>query len=49
MGRLTVGAADPEGSPHHQADQPAPEHINARLLAAWAAGEPVISVDTKKK
>jgi hypothetical protein len=26
-----------------------PEHIDARVLAAQPAGEPVISVDTKKK
>jgi hypothetical protein len=32
-----------------KSDQPPPEHINARVLATHAAGEPVISVDTKKK
>jgi len=32
-----------------KSNQPPPEHINAGVLAAQAAGEPVISVDTKKK
>jgi hypothetical protein len=32
-----------------KSDQPAPENINARVLAAQPAAEPVISVDTKKK
>src|SRR5258707_13855632 len=34
----------------HQASRDAPfNHINARVLACQAAGQPVISVDTKKK
>lgn len=37
-----------EGSNHPDRDAQF-EHINSRVLAAQAAGEPVISVDTKKK
>ena len=37
-----------EGSKHPDRDAQF-EHINAKVLAAQAAGEPVISVDTKKK
>jgi hypothetical protein len=37
-----------EGSRHPDRDAQF-EHINAKVLAAQAAGEPVISVDTKKK
>lgn len=37
-----------EGS-HHPDRNGQFEHINARVLAAQAAGQPVISVDTKKK
>ena len=37
-----------EGSHHVDRDAQF-EHINAKVLAAQAAGQPVISVDTKKK
>ena len=37
-----------EGTSHKDRDAQF-EHINARVTAAQAAGEPVISVDTKKK
>jgi hypothetical protein len=37
-----------EGANHPDRDAQF-EHINARVIAAQAAGEPVISVDTKKK
>lgn len=37
-----------EGSRHPNRNAPF-EHINAKVLAAQAAGQPVISVDTKKK
>ena len=37
-----------EGS-HHKDRNAQFEHINARVIAAQAAGQPVISVDTKKK
>ena len=37
-----------EGSSHPDRDAQF-EHINAEVIAAQAAGQPVISVDTKKK
>ena len=37
-----------EGSKHPDRDAQF-EHINAKVIAAQAAGKPVISVDTKKK
>jgi hypothetical protein len=37
-----------EGSRHPDRDAQF-EHINAKVVAAQAAGQPVISVDTKKK
>ena len=50
LGRLTGMSCRPGAGVHIiKSDQPPPEHINARVLAAQAAGEPVISVDTKKK
>jgi hypothetical protein len=50
MGRLT-GMSCRAGAEVHiiKSDQPPPEHIDARVLAAQAAGEPVISVDTQEE